>query len=290
MIRLGVLLIPTDPWPVAVARARQIEAMSFAHLWTYDHLSWRRYRDEPWFAAVPWLAGMAMATSTIRLGTMVTSPNFREPVLLAKDVMTLDHISEGRLTLGAGAGGTGFDAEVFGQPPLSPRARAERFDDFVHMLDAMLREPRFSGSTDSYRVVEARTTPGCVQQPRVPLAIAAGGPRTMRTAARYGDAWITFGDPRDPDPTEESMSAAVRAQREMLDRACDEASRAVPGRIFLAGSAAGRPLASRDAFARFHDWCAAEGFTDVVLHDPRTDDPHWDDDPAVLEWVAQTYC
>lgn len=290
MTRLGVLLIPIDPWPVAVAKARAVEEMGFAHLWTYDHLSWRIYRDETWFGALPWLSGIAMATSTIRLGTMVTSPNFREPVLLAKDVMTLDHVSGGRLTLGVGAGGTGFDADVLGQPALTPRERAVRFDDFTRMLDALLRHPRYSGSTSSYKAVEARTVPGCVQQPRVPLAVAAGGPTTMRTAAAFADAWITFGDPRDPQPTFESMTAAVRAQRELLDAASDEAGREVPGRIFLAGSAVGRPLASRDEFARFYDWCVEQGFTDVVLDDPRASDPDWVEDPAMLEWVAQTYC
>ena len=289
-MRLGVLLIPTDPWPVAVARARAIEDMGFAHLWTYDHLSWQRYRDEPWFGAVPWLSGIAMATSTIRLGTMVTSPNFREPVLLAKDVMTLDHISGGRITLGAGAGGTGFDADVLGQPALTPRERAARFHDFARMLDALLRNTSYTGSTPSYRAVEARTIPGCVQQPRVPLAIAAGGPTTMRTAAEFAEAWITFGDPRDPNPTVESMSASARRQRELLDEACQRVGRDVPGRIFLAGSAAGRPLASREAFARLYEWCQTEGFTDLVLHDPRAGDSEWNDDPAVLEWVAQTYC
>lgn len=288
-MRLGVLLIPTDPWPDALARARRIEEMGFDHLWTYDHLSWRHYRERPWFGAVPWLAGIAAATRRIRLGTMVTSPNFREPVLLAKDAMTLDHISAGRLTLGVGAGGTGFDSEVYGRPPLSPGERAARFEDFVTMLDGLLSETRFSGAAGRYTAVEARTLPGCVQRPRVPLAVAAAGPRTMRIAAAVGDAWITFGDPRDPEPSPESTAAAVRAQRDLLEQACERAGRQVPSRIFLAGSAAGRPLASRDAFARFHDWCADLGFTDLVVHDPRPDDPAWDDDPAVLEWVAQTY-
>jgi alkanesulfonate monooxygenase SsuD/methylene tetrahydromethanopterin reductase-like flavin-dependent oxidoreductase (luciferase family) len=193
------------------------------------------------------------------------------------------------LVLGVGAGGTGFDAEVFGRLPLTPGERAARLDDFVVLLDDLLREQHHTGGNAHFTAVGARTVPGCVQQPRLPLAIAAGGPRTMRTVAQRADAWITFGDPRDPAPSLESMAAAVSAQRVMLERACAEAGRQVPDRIFLAGSAAGRPLASRDTFARFHDWCVAEGFTDLVLHDPRPDDPAWDDDPAMLEWVARTY-
>ena len=143
-MRIGVLMIPTDPWPTSVERAHHLESLGYDHLWTYDHLSWQRYREEPWHAAIPWLTGIAAATSTIRLGTMVTSPNFRHPVTLAKDAMTLDHISAGRLTLGIGAGGTGFDATVFGDEILHPRERASRLIDFVDVLDGLLRNSAFS--------------------------------------------------------------------------------------------------------------------------------------------------
>lgn len=95
-VRLGVVMLPTDPWPQAVARAQHLERLGFDHVWTYDHLSWRRFHDSAWFGAVPWLTGIAMATGNIRLGTMVATPNFRHPVTFAKEVMTLDHISAGR--------------------------------------------------------------------------------------------------------------------------------------------------------------------------------------------------
>lgn len=284
-MRLGLLLIPTDPWPRAVARAREIEDMGFDHLWTYDHLSWRRFRDQPWFGALPWLAGIAGATSRIRLGTMVTSPNFREPVVLAKEAMTLDHISDGRLTLGVGAGGIGFDATVLGQEVLTPRARADRLADFVTMLDGLLSAEEYTGSAGQYSAMAARMLPGCVQQPRLPLAIAAGGPRTMRIAARFGDAWITDAH----QDSFEALEAAMVAQLRMLDEACASAGRDVPARIMLVANAFGRPLASVAQFARFHDWCAGLGFTDLVLHDPRPDDPIWNDDPAVVEQIAQRY-
>jgi alkanesulfonate monooxygenase SsuD/methylene tetrahydromethanopterin reductase-like flavin-dependent oxidoreductase (luciferase family) len=143
-MRYGVLLLPTDPWQEAVARVRHLEEIGYPTLWTYDHLSWRRYRAKPWFAAIPWLTGVAAATSRIRLGTMVASPNFRHPVTLAKEAMTLDHVSAGRFTLGLGAGGTGFDATVFGDEPLSPGARAARLAEFVEVLDALLRQPSTS--------------------------------------------------------------------------------------------------------------------------------------------------
>jgi len=284
-MRLGLLLIPTDPWQRAVARAREIEGMGFDHLWTYDHLSWRRFRDQPWFGAMTWLAGIAASTTRIRLGTMVTSPNFRDPVVLAKEAMTLDHISAGRLTLGVGAGGIGFDATVLGQPVLSPAQRVDRLADFLQVVDGLLADRARSIENAHYSVVDARMLPGCVQQPRVPLAIAAGGPRSMRLAATYGDAWVT-------DAHQSSMAdleVAMTAQLRMLDAACDATGRPVSTRIMLVANAFGRPLASIDAFARFHDWCEGLGFTDLVLHDPRADDPIWDDDPRVIEQIAHRY-
>jgi alkanesulfonate monooxygenase SsuD/methylene tetrahydromethanopterin reductase-like flavin-dependent oxidoreductase (luciferase family) len=285
-MRLGLLLIPTDPWDKAVARARQIEDMGFDHLWTYDHLSWRRFRDAPWFGALAWLAGIAASTRTIRLGTMVTSPNFRQPVVLAKEAMTIDHISHGRLTLGVGAGGTGYDATVLGDAVLTPGQRAARLGDFVEVLDGLLRNTKYSGSNDHYVVSDARMTPGCAQQPRLPVWVAAGGARTMRIAAMYGDGWILDASV----PTFDQLQQMTNQHLQMLDSACAGAGRDVPTRAMLVSNAFGRPLADVDSFARFYEWCAGLGFTDLVMHDPRPNDPLWNDDPRVLEQVAARFC
>ncbi len=164
-LRVGVLLLPTDPWPEAVARVRAIEALGYDHVWTYDHLTWRRYRERPWFAAIPWLTGLAASTERIRLGTLVASPNFRHPLTLAKEAATLDHVSGGRLTLGLGVGGIGFDATVFGEPPLTPPQRAARLEEFVAVLDRLLRDPEASHRGAHYTVDDAVMRPPCLQRP-----------------------------------------------------------------------------------------------------------------------------
>src|SRR3954452_7999992 len=137
-MRVGVVILPELRWPAALERWRDAEERGFTAAWTYDHLSWRPLRDDPWFGMVPLLAAVAASTSRIRLGTLVTSPNFRHPALLAKDVMTLDDISAGRFDLGIGAGGTSYDAAVLGNPPPSPAERAARFSEFVDALDLLL--------------------------------------------------------------------------------------------------------------------------------------------------------
>src|SRR5881227_993731 len=130
-VRLGVVILPELRWPAARSLWRRAEELGFAHAWTYDHLAWRSLRDSAWFGAVPTLTAAAMATERIRLGTLVASPNFRHPVPLAKELMTLDDISGGRLTLGIGAGGEGWDATMLGHPAWSRPERADRFAEFV---------------------------------------------------------------------------------------------------------------------------------------------------------------
>ena len=74
MMRIGIVLLPQDPWPVAREKWQRAEHYGFDHAWTYDHLAWRSLADEPWFATVPLLAAVAAVTQRIRLGTWVASP------------------------------------------------------------------------------------------------------------------------------------------------------------------------------------------------------------------------
>lgn len=175
---------------------------------------------------MPTLTAAAAATERMRLGTLVTSPNFRHPVTLAKDLISLDDVSGGRITLGIGAGGNGFDATALGQEPWSPRERADRFAEFVPLLDQLLTEGAVSSQGTFYSAEEARNIPGCVQRPRLPFAVAATGPRGLRLAARHGQAWVTAGDPRIfEDGTPEQSLEALRLQIGGLESACAEIGR-----------------------------------------------------------------
>jgi alkanesulfonate monooxygenase SsuD/methylene tetrahydromethanopterin reductase-like flavin-dependent oxidoreductase (luciferase family) len=287
-MRVGVLLLPVDPWDETVERVRGLEALGYDHVWTYDHLSWKRYRGQPWLGAIPWLTGLAMATSRLRLGTMVATPNFRHPLMFAKDAATLDHISHGRLTLGLGAGGTGFDATVFGQPILTPTQRAERLEEFVGALDRLLRDPETTHLGERYTIVDAEMRPACVQQPRVPFAIAATGRRTLALVARYGDAWVTYGDANYTDTTRDGTEAAVREQAARLDDYCQTIGRDPNElrRIYLIGNTDERPLASIDEFVAFAGRYRELGFTDLVFHHPRPGDPVWTEPEDMVERLA----
>jgi alkanesulfonate monooxygenase SsuD/methylene tetrahydromethanopterin reductase-like flavin-dependent oxidoreductase (luciferase family) len=270
-MRLSTVILPIYRWSEGRDVWRRAEDLGFHAAYTYDHLSWRSFRDGPWFAALPTLAAAAGVTERIRLGTLVTSPNFREPVTLAKDLMTLDDLSDGRVTLGLGAGTTGFDAAVLGGEGWSARERADRLRDFTALLDRLLTEPAVTHDEGHYRAHEARTIPGPVQSPRVPFAIAATGPRGLRLAARYGQAWVTTGDAAvGEDGAPAASRAAVGAQVARLEAACAETGRDPRSveRILLTGFTPDRPLDSLDAFVETAAAYRDQGITEIVLHWP----------------------
>lgn len=274
-MRLSVVILPIYHWSEARPVWREAEELGFHAAYTYDHLSWRSFQDRPWFGSVPTLTAAATATEVIRLGTMVSSPNFRHPVTYAKDLMTIDDVSGGRLTVGIGAGGLGFDATVLGQEALPLKGRADRFAEFVALADRLLTHENTTVRGEYYSAVEARMIPGCVQRPRVPFTIAAAGPRGMRLAAEYGQGWVTFGDAGEPDdPTVEHSRTVIARQVEMLAEACEERGRdtADIDRVLLwSASGPERPMDSVDAFVEYAGAHAAMGFDELILHWPVPD-------------------
>ncbi|GAB3148065.1 LLM class flavin-dependent oxidoreductase [Micromonospora sonneratiae] len=283
-MRVGIVILADQRWSVGERRWRQAEEWGFDHAWTYDHLGWRDLVDGPWFDSVPTLTAAAMVTSRIRLGTLIASPNFRHPVHFARQVTALDDISGGRLLLGLGAGGIGFDAHVLGNEQLSPRRRVDRFGEFTELLDLILSGDRVTWRGDYFAAVDARSNPGCVQDPRVPFVLAANGPRSMRLVARYGQGWVTTGD------TCEELDdwwRSVARLRDRMDRALDDAGRdrATLDRYLSLGSAPVFSLSSVSFFTDAVGRAAELGFTDVITHWPRQSSWYAGDE-AVLEKVA----
>ncbi|MCQ4199379.1 LLM class flavin-dependent oxidoreductase [Streptomyces sp. NPDC058783] len=290
-LRLSTVILPHRRWHEGGRSTwTRAEQLGFHTAYTYDHLSWRSFRDGPWFGAVPTLTAAAAVTERLRLGTLVTSPNFRHPVTLAKELISLDDISGGRITLGIGAGGTGFDATALGQEPWTPRERADRFGEFLPLLDRLLTEDAVSYEGDFYSAHEARNIPGCVQRPRLPFAVAATGPRGLALAARHGQAWVTTGDPKlFESGTPEQSDRALRQQADRLADACAAIGREVGelDRVLLTGFTPerNRPLQSVDAFVDFAGRHQDLGFTELVVHWPIADSDFAADE-KVFEWIA----
>ena len=190
-MRFGITILPEHRWPDAEPLWRRAEELGFDHAWTYDHLVWAGLQDAPWFGTTPTLTAAAMVTERIRLGTLVSSPNYRHPVTFLRDVLALDDISGGRFLCGLGTGGD-LDSRILGEAH-TLKQRVDRFHEFTALLDRLLREDHVEHDGAHYRAVDARTLPGPVQQPRVPFVIAANGPRSLRLAAERGQGWVTTG-------------------------------------------------------------------------------------------------
>lgn len=291
-MRVSTVILPIYRWRDASSVWQRAEELGFHAAYTYDHLSWRSFRDRPWFGAVPTLTAAATVTDRLRLGTLVTSPNFRHPVTLAKELMNLDDVAQGRLSVGIGAGGSGFDATVLGQPTWTPVERADRFAEFVAVLDRLLTAGAAGSSTSVegtyYSAVEARTLPGPVQWPRPPFVLAATGPRGLALTARLGQGWVTYGDPRGPaDVPADQAPGVVARQLGRLADACLAAGRdpAELDKLLLQGSTAEQPLQSVDAFVDWAGRYAELGITEVVVHWP-VPDSVFATDPAVFERIA----
>ena len=270
---LSALVLPDRHPPAAfLADVRDAERAGVRTVWTYDHLTWPRLADGPWYGCVPLLAAAAVATSTVRLGLQVATPNFRHPVPFAKELMTLDQLSGGRLEVGLGAGTEGPDAAVLGDPPRTRRERTDRFVEWIGLLDQLLTAPVTTVRGERFTAVDAHQLPGCVQQPRVPFTVAAAGPRAFELVGRYGAAWVTYG-PYGPQVGQAEWFAASEAQTAALTSSLERTGRADAAirRIAQFPLEAHWPFRTPERYAQTLDDLAGLGFDEVSIHWPRPD-------------------
>jgi alkanesulfonate monooxygenase SsuD/methylene tetrahydromethanopterin reductase-like flavin-dependent oxidoreductase (luciferase family) len=283
-MRAGITILPEYRWAEAKPRWQAAEAYGFAHAWTFDHLGWGALVGEPWFGSVPTLSAAALVTSRIELGFMVTSPNFRHPVPFAKDVMALDDLSDGRMTVGVGAGAAGgYDVEVFGDTTV-PASRSRRLAEFVELLDTLLSKDRVDYSGEYYTAAGARNAPGCVQRPRTPFVVAANGPKAMALAVRLGQGWVTYGKHLD------TLDGWWRSLAELSARfddalAAESRSPATVRRFLQTDAAPVFSLSSVECYRDFLGRADELGFTDVLAPWPRDEGPFAGDE-AILDTVA----
>jgi alkanesulfonate monooxygenase SsuD/methylene tetrahydromethanopterin reductase-like flavin-dependent oxidoreductase (luciferase family) len=289
-LRVGVLVVQNLPWPRWRERVLEVEALGYDGVYVWDHLVHRTQEpSDPLFDGLTVLAAAAEFTSRVRLGTLVASPTIRHPLLLAKQAMTLDNVSGGRLELGIGAAGVLLDYEVLGLEPWSKAEQVERFRSTVELVDGALRgETTYSGAYGSGAGVT--TAPGSVQSPRLPLTLAAHGPKTLAIAGRYADCWNTV-TTRDLPP--EQVLALVVSRTRLLDRAALEAGRdpASIRRSVLIGSNDWPALASAGAFREAVLRYREVGVTEVVLvhpnHPAEVRVAHGEAAPGIVRRIAE---
>jgi alkanesulfonate monooxygenase SsuD/methylene tetrahydromethanopterin reductase-like flavin-dependent oxidoreductase (luciferase family) len=266
-LKFGVVVIPFEPWEQVLRWAHEVEELGLDSLWLPDHLV-NPVGSKPFYEGWTTLAALAQETERVRVGTIVSSIVFREPRLLAKQAIAVDHVSGGRLEVGVGPG-SDRDDEAAGRRPWTPRERSDRLRSFVEELDDLLRGD------------ERRGFP--LQRPRPPLTIAAWSPRNIRLAAERADRWNTMGG--YGLSAEEGLRAAA-AQLAVLEAA----SRRPIVRSFLHGYrwVAETPFASFEAFAAYAGRYRVAGFDELLFYYPpeRFSPPDTVGD-GVLERVAK---
>jgi alkanesulfonate monooxygenase SsuD/methylene tetrahydromethanopterin reductase-like flavin-dependent oxidoreductase (luciferase family) len=216
-LRFHVLLLPNVGWDELKARVVRLEELGFEVAALADHFVDWTNPVVPWFEAWTALAAVAEATSTIRLSTVVTQIPLRNPAMLARQVLTLDHLSHGRIEVGLGTG-IPIDPSyaMAGLPNWEPRERVDRFGEYVDLVGRLLSQEITTYVGRYYQVDGAIMNPRPVQAPRPPLLVAALGPRMMRHAAHFADIWNSLSFL----PSFEEQLAETRVRREAVDASC----------------------------------------------------------------------
>jgi F420-dependent oxidoreductase-like protein len=205
-------------WPQWLDIAHACERHGIASLFRSDHYMNLDGQHPERGSLDAWgtLCGLAAATTTLRLGTMVSPASFRHPSVLAKLVVTADHISGGRIDLGLGAGWHEREHAAYGFPFAGLRTRMDVLEEQLQVLVGAWAEGPFSFAGRHYRLDQLKAQPKALQQAHPPLIMGGtAGPRGAALAARYADEYnTTF-------PTLEEIGE----RRERIHQACAETGR-----------------------------------------------------------------
>ena len=180
LFRFGVVDRTAASGAAWEAAARRYEELGFAVLSVTDH-----FDDQ--LAPVAAMTAAACATTTLRVGCLVFDNDYRHPLVFAKEMATLDLISDGRVEIGMGAGWMGSDYAESGIAYDAPATRVSRFIEGVRVVKALLGNDPVHFTGEHYTIAGHEALPKPVQKPHPPIAIGGGGPRILRFAAREAD-------------------------------------------------------------------------------------------------------
>jgi F420-dependent oxidoreductase-like protein len=218
-VRFGVYLSQQNvSWEQVVEAVARAEALGFDSAWVYDHFIpiWGD-ADGPVLEGWTLLAALAKRTSRIRLGVLVTGNTYRNPALIAKMATTVDHVSNGRVTLGMGAGWFEPEHRAFGFEFGSARERAERLAEALQVITLLWTEKRPSFEGRYYRLDRTPFEPAPVQRPHPPIIVGGQGKKwIVPLVGRHADGWnaVTGVTPE-----------GIRERVEIIRDACAEAGR-----------------------------------------------------------------
>ena len=215
-MKFAAWLVLTRRWDSIVASAKHVEATGWDGIYLADHFM-PNAEDNSGPTQECWtsLAALAVVTSRVRLGSLVSGNTYRHPALLAKMAAQVDIISGGRLVLGLGAGWQQNEHEAYGIDFHTLGGRMRRLEESAQIIQSLFRNERTTLEGRAYTVTNAPLAPKPVQQGGPPLLIGGGGEqRTLRIAAQYADEWNVWGSPE-----------TLARKGAVLDRHCEELGR-----------------------------------------------------------------
>jgi probable F420-dependent oxidoreductase len=178
--RFGIQLSTATSGQEWAALARKAEDLGYSTLFMPDHFGEQ-------LAPVPALMAAADATDDLRLGALVFDNDYKHPVVLAKEIATLDVLSGGRIEFGIGAGWLTTDYEVSGIPKERDGVRIDRMVEAVEIFRGAWAEGPFNFKGEHYTISDYNALPKPLQQPNPPILIGGGGPKVLRIAAQQAD-------------------------------------------------------------------------------------------------------
>ena len=196
-IRFGIQTSQQNvEWSSMLDLWKKAEAWGYDSLWNFDHF-YPIFVDPNGPCLEGWttLAALGQATSRVRIGHLVNGNTYRNPCVLAKMAATLDHVTNGRLNLGIGAGWFELEHNAFGLDFKTVRGRLDALDEACRILKGMFTGEPFSLKGKHYTVDNARGLPVPVQKPHPPIMIGGSGEKILlRIVAEHADMWNTSGD------------------------------------------------------------------------------------------------
>jgi probable F420-dependent oxidoreductase len=160
--------------------ARLFESLGYDTLLMPDHLS-------PQLAPIPALMAAADATSTLRVGAFVFANDYRNVVMFAKEIATLDVLSNGRIDVSVGAGWSEVDYDMMGLRLDPPGTRVARVAEAIDLLRRLWSEDRVTHAGAHYTVRGATVQPRTIQKPHPPILVGASRPSMLRLAGQVAD-------------------------------------------------------------------------------------------------------
>ena len=273
-LRFQAMILPNLGWDELLGRFQHVEHLGFDLASTGDHFCDWSNPPSPWFEMWGVLAGVAQATERIRIAPCVAQIPLRNPAMFARQALTVDHISNGRLEIGLGLGlpiDPSYD--MIGMENWTNPKRVAHFTEYVEIVDAMLSNEVTTYRGEHYQVNEATMNPRSPQRPRPPITVAALGPVMVGKAVAHADTWNTmsFAETFDEQlaETRSRIDAAMThcdeigrdpATLRVSSNMFDPASRASGGRISYYGST--------EAFADQAGQLIELGITELGLYYP----------------------